>query len=184
MTDEVEGKGGWKQQFRREIIEYWINFVYLAVFFGVFTWYRRLILAQYGISYLHYGIAFIEALILAKVIIVGDALKLGRRFSNRPLIYSTLHKAVVFTIWVGFFNLIERTIGGLFEGKSLEHGLHEISAEGWDTLLARCLVTFVAFIPFFAFRELGRVLGEGKLIVLFFRSTGPASVAPSDDPTL
>ncbi|MBP1598046.1 MAG: hypothetical protein H6Q05_3423 [Acidobacteria bacterium] len=30
-------------------------------------------------------------------------------------------------------------------------------------------VTFDAFIPFFAFRELGRVLGEGKIRTLFFR---------------
>jgi len=36
-------------------------------------------------------------------------------------------------------------------------------------LLARCLITFVAFIPFFAFKELGRVLGEDKIRTLFFR---------------
>jgi hypothetical protein len=30
-------------------------------------------------------------------------------------------------------------------------------------------VIFVAFVPFFAFRELGRVLGEGKIWALFFR---------------
>jgi hypothetical protein len=35
--------------------------------------------------------------------------------------------------------------------------------------LARSMVTFVAFIPFFAFAKLGFVLGEGKLDKLFFR---------------
>jgi len=34
--------------------------------------------------------------------------------------------------------------------------------------LARCLVTFVAFISFLAFKELGRVLGEDKMRTLFF----------------
>ena len=37
------------------------------------------------------------------------------------------------------------------------------------TPITGCLVIFVAFIPFFAFRELGRVLGEGKIRTLFFR---------------
>jgi hypothetical protein len=31
------------------------------------------------------------------------------------------------------------------------------------------LIVFVAFIPFFAFKELGRVLGEDKIWTLFFR---------------
>jgi hypothetical protein len=50
MTD-VSGEGtGWKQKVAHEMIEYSMNFVYLAFLFGVFTWYRRLILAEYHIS--------------------------------------------------------------------------------------------------------------------------------------
>jgi hypothetical protein len=36
-------------------------------------------------------------------------------------------------------------------------------------LLANVLVMFVAFIPFFAFKELGRVLRKGRVWELFFR---------------
>ena len=41
------------------------------------------------------------------------------------------------------------------------------NAEYWDELLARTLVVLVAFVPFFAFGEIARVLGEGKLSELF-----------------
>jgi hypothetical protein len=41
--------------------------------------------------------------------------------------------------------------------------------KGYHEVLAGSMVVFVAFIPFFAFRELGRVLGEGKIRTLFFR---------------
>jgi hypothetical protein len=34
------------------------------------------------------------------------------------------------------------------------------------------LVTFVAFIPFFAFKDLGRMLGEGKIRTLFSGKSG------------
>jgi hypothetical protein len=37
-------------------------------------------------------------------------------------------------------------------------------------LLAGVLVIFVALIPFFGVKELGRVLGEEKIRALFFRS--------------
>ena len=68
------------------MLEYGIVFVYLATFFGVFTWYRRLILAEYHITYLHYWLAVIEAFILAKVIVVGTALRIGRRFEGKTLV--------------------------------------------------------------------------------------------------
>ncbi len=167
MAEQVEKKAGWKEKALREIVEYWSAFSYLALFFGSFTWYRRLILAQYEISYFHYGSAVVEALVLAKVILVGDALKLGRRLEDRPLIYSTLNKAVIFTLWVGVFSVVEFAVEGWIDGKGLDQILNAMRSENVDELLAKCLVTFVSFIPFFAFRELERVLGEGTLKSLF-----------------
>ena len=158
----------WKQAVRRELVEYWINFAYLAVFFGVFTWYRRLILAEYEIGYYHYGVALIEALILAKVVLLGGAFKLSRHSEDRPLIFATLRNAAVFTVWVGLFEIVEHTLGGVLKGKGLDHGLHYLAHQGRDALLAKCLVTFVAFLPYFAFGELAHLLGEGKLMALFF----------------
>jgi len=164
-----QGKPSWKKRIVHELITYGTNFLYLAVFLGAFAWYRRFILAEYDISYLNYGAAIVEALILAKVIMVGDLLGLGRGFENRPLVYPTLYKAIVFSCFVGLFAILEHVIGGLFHGKGAVGGLAELLGEGKYELIARCLITFLAFIPFFAFRELRTVLGEGKLHNLFFR---------------
>lgn len=67
------------------------------------------------------------------------------------------------------FHVLEYMVGGLLRGKGLIGGIEEITSRGKYELLARCMVVFFAFIPFFAFRELGRVLGEGKLRKLFFQ---------------
>jgi hypothetical protein len=168
MNSEKKGTG-WKQSLVREMIEYSINFSYLAVFFGVFAWYRRLVLTEYHISYLDYGAALFEALVLAKVIMLGDILHLGMKLEDKPLIMPALYKAVVFTVWVGFFDLFEHTIEGLLRGKGLAGGFDELMTTGWHELLARCLVIFFAFIPFFAFKELGRILGENSIRELYFR---------------
>jgi hypothetical protein len=107
-------------------------------------------------------------LILAKVIWLGDFLGLGRGLETRPLIYPTLYKATVFSGLVELFEVLEHMVGGVLHGKGVAGGLHTLWSEGKFELLARCLVTFLAFIPFFAFRELEDVLGRGRLRGLFF----------------
>jgi hypothetical protein len=44
----------------------------------------------------------------------------------------------------------------------------------FDDLLARSVIIFLSFIPFLAFRELGRVMGPEKLRDVFFRTGEPS----------
>ena len=60
-----------KEKIFHEMVEYWINVAYLAVVFAAFTQYRRFLLAAHDITYTNYWVALIEALILAKVIMIG-----------------------------------------------------------------------------------------------------------------
>jgi hypothetical protein len=141
----------------------------LAFFLVAFIWYRRLILDEYQVGYTHYWFPVMEAAVLAKVIMVGDLLRLGRGLEDKPLIVPTLYRTVVFSVWVGVFSLLEATVRGLLRGQGLMGGFEEIVSKGRYELLAWCVVTLVAFIPFFAFKELGRVLGESRLRALFWR---------------
>src|SRR5262245_55174788 len=155
------------------MVEYYLNFMYLAFFLVAFTWYRRLILAEYDIQFLEYWVPLIEAAVLAKVIIVGDLLGLGRGLENKPLIWPTFYRTVMFSVWVGVFSVLEETVRGLLHGQGLMGGVAELASKGRYELLAKCLVIFCAFIPIFAFKELERVLGEGKLRGLFYQSQAP-----------
>jgi hypothetical protein len=165
----LDKKKNIKKKIVHEITEYWINVAYLTLVFASFTQYRRLVLAAHDITYTNYWVAVIEALVLAKVVMIGDVLHLGRRLEHKPLIYSTLLKTIVFTIFVGAFTLIEHVIKGLWKGEAFVEQFGNFLGKGYHEVLAGCMVVFVAFIPFFAFRELGRVLGEGKIRTLFFR---------------
>lgn len=169
MNSPDKKKGNIKEKIFHEMAEYWIIVIYLTLVFAAFTQYRRLVLAVHDITYTNYGVAVIEALILAKVVMIGDVLRLSRGLEQKPLIYPTLYKTVVFTIFCGIFTVIEHGIKGLWRGEGLAGGLFELFGKGHHELLANSLVVFAAFIPFFAFRELGRVLGEGKIMSLFFR---------------
>ena len=159
----------WKQKIVHELIEYWINFVYLAFVFIAFTSYRRLIMAEYHVIYLNYGIAMIEAAVLAKIILLGEAARIGRKYENKPLIIPALHKTVLFGIWVIGFKVLEHMIRGLIRGKGLAGGFNDLISKDIYEILANALVIISALIPFFAIKELGRILGRDKLTAMFFR---------------
>ena len=151
-----------------EMIAYWINVAYHTIFFSVFTSYRRIILAGYNISYDNWGISLIKALVLGKVIMVGSMLRFGQSLESKPLILPTLYKTFAFTLWIIAFTAAESAVRGFLAGKGLEGALDHLLIEGTNEFFAKCLVVFCAFIPFFAFKELGRVLGKGKIWDLFF----------------
>ena len=159
---------GWKRKVVDEMVEYYLNFVYLAFFLVAFAWYRRLILAEYDILYLNYWVPLVEAAVLAKVIMVGDMLRFGRGLERKPLLFPTLFRTVLFSVYVGVFSVLERTARGLLHGKGLTAGLADLASKGRNELLAECVVIFCAFVPFFAFKELEGVLGKDKLRDLFW----------------
>jgi len=158
-----------KTMILHEVSEYGMNVCYLALAFASFIQYRRLILAAHDITYTNYWVAVINALILAKVIMIGSVFRLGRGLEQKPLIYPTVYKAVVFTLFCGLFALIEHAIKGLWQGEGFMGGLAELFGKGAHELLANSLVVLVAFIPYFGVKELGRVLGEDKIRALFFQ---------------
>jgi hypothetical protein len=157
-----------KEKAVEEFRMFWAIAIYLALMFSVFTWYRRFILSESGIGYFHYGAAVIEALILAKVILIGQALGLGKRYEGAPLVWSVLFKAVVFALFVALFSILEHLIEGVVHRETWDKLVHGLIRAGREEIFARTLMVLVTFIPFFAFCEIDRVLGSGKLFELFF----------------
>ncbi len=174
MDSPGEKSEGWKARLRDEFVEYGLNVIYLTIVFASFTEYRRLILADHSIMYTNYGVAVIQALILGKIIMIGGMARLGRGLEAKPLIYPTIYKSIVFIAFIVVFKAAEHTIRGLIEGAGLMGGLRELADKGIDELLGNCLVVFVALFPFFAVKELERVLGQKRIWSLFFiRSSEP-----------
>jgi uncharacterized membrane protein YczE len=158
-----------KEKAIEEFKMFWVIAAYLAVMLSAFAWYRRFALSEAGISYFHYWAAAIEALILAKVILIGQALGLGKRFEDSRLILSALFKALVFGVFIAIFSVLEHVIEGLVHRESWDEIAHGLLSAGRDETLARTVMAIVTLIPFFAFWEIDRVLSDHKLFNLFFR---------------
>jgi len=171
MTTHNETKSApkrWKQILVHEMFEYFFNFALLSFFLVAFAWYRRLILAEYHIQYLGYWVPLIEAAILAKVIMIGDVLHLGRRFRNWPLAVPTIYRTALFSILVVLFTFAEHILGALIHGKTVSDGIAEIASKGVNAILATYILIIAAFLPFFAMREIERAFGAEKIRAMFF----------------
>ncbi len=168
----ADTKAGIRERFIHEMKRYLIVVIFLFFFFASFATYRRFILASYEIDYIDYGWALIKALVLGKVILIGELLHLGERFHDRPLIVSTFWKTLVFGLLIAAFGILERLLGAFIHHRPLAEEFSLSGPDGYE-LLARIPLQVVALIPLFAFRELGRVIGEDRLEALFLR--GPAA---------
>lgn len=166
--------GGLKKRLIHEVDLFLLYTLFFALFFALFGTYKRLILGEYAISYVHYGYSLVEAAILSKVILLGESFKLGQRFDGecdeKPLIYPVAYKTVLFSVFAFIFAIVEHFVMGFFEGKTSQVVYNELISKGLDQILATLLVmTFVIFI-FFSFLELCHFFGPQKIYTLFFKT--------------
>ncbi len=176
MNAEDSKKASLKQKAVHELEEMLAIFLYLGFFFCAISTYSMLLLDRFQVSYFTYGAALINALVVAKVILIGEYAKLGKKHEAKPLFQSALYKSFLYGLLVFAFHVVEEIIKQLVHGEDLARASRHIRV---DELLARSLVVFCTFLPFFAFRELRRVMGDESFKDLFFR-TGQA--AKSDLP--
>jgi hypothetical protein len=58
----------------------------------------------------HLAPAMLKALVFAKFVLIGEHLKLGKRFEDRPLIWPILIKAALFSVVLVGFDCLEAVI--------------------------------------------------------------------------
>jgi hypothetical protein len=165
-----------KQKVVHEFEELAGIFLYLAFFFCALATYSMLLLDKYDVSYFTYGFALLNALVISKVILIGEYAHLGRSHESKPVFVVTIYKAILFGLLVFAFHLVEELIKRLIHGESMASASHNIRI---DDLLARSVVIFCTFIPLFGFRELRRVLGEKKFNDLMFHRAAAETELPS-----
>ena len=142
--------------------------LYLWVFFAVLSLHKTAVLAHHHVDYAEQSFALINALVLAKVMLVADDLHLGSRFKDRPLIYSVLWSSLVFSMILIGFHIVEHGAIALLHGRPFADGLTDLGAGNVRGVITFAAIGFVALIPFFALRDLARVLGSDALWQLVF----------------
>jgi hypothetical protein len=137
--------------------------LYLWVFLAALHLHKTAILQENHMNYEVQGFAIVNALVLAKIMLIADGLKLGARFDDRPLIYSVLYASLLFAVVLVVFHIAEGAALALVHGKPVAESLADFGAGDLRGVLSFGAIAFVALTPFFLFRGIARALGEDQL---------------------
>jgi len=158
-----EEKPGWKKRSLDELRTLSITVMYIWVLLSVFTLHREIILANYHINYsAKFGFAFINAVILAKFMWLGEILHAEKKAAGKALLYSMLWNSALFTVILMVCHLLEEALVKVWHGQSFAASFSETVADPRE-IFAPMLLMFVVLIPFFFAKGLIEILGKDEI---------------------
>jgi hypothetical protein len=159
-----------KQRAYHELKKFLLISLYLWIFFGLFILYKSIILSEEHIDFVAHGVAIINALALGKIMLIAEEINPDKGMNHAPLIYPTLWKSAIYTAILAVFKILEDAAIGHIRGKSFHDSIGELGGSSLHGMIILSGILFVILIPLVAIGEMQRVLGEGRLGEIFFRS--------------
>jgi hypothetical protein len=159
-----------------ELIKFLILFAYLWIIFLVFFVHEWIVLAHNHIGFRFYGLAAINSLVLAKIMLIAEDMRFTKVFERGSLVSPIAYKSALFSVLLISAYLLEEVVVGAFRGKVVAESFPRIGdGTAWG-ILAVAFILCLALVPFFAFREMARVMGPANFRALIFK--GAANVEP------
>lgn len=165
-------KPGVKQRLGHELREYATLSAYLYVALGAVLLYKAALLGEHRFGAVPYGTAVLKALVLAKFMMLGQAAGLERRLARHSLPVAVLGNASAFLLLLAGFTVVEEVVIGLIHHENLRNVLTEHLLGRLGEIGASLLLMWLILLPYFALRQLARVLGSAAWRRLFTAAPG------------
>jgi hypothetical protein len=156
--------------------------LYCWVAVSLFDIHKLIILrTQHLESALHFklGLNLLNAIVLGKVILLGNTLHFAERFKNRALIYPILFKSACFAVLLVCFEIVEGGVIGMLHGKTVAQSIPQMGGGGLEGKALAAVMLFVTLIPLFMSTEIRRALGEAEFHSLMFKDRPTAAASQS-----
>lgn len=144
----------------------WI-FIYLWVLLGLFAVHKSIVLNEPHLFY-DEGFAFINAWLLAKIMLVAEEFHLADNLKHKPLIYPIVFRSAAFSLILIAFYFFEEILVGMWRGKTFAASIPALGGGSLEGIFVVGMIMLVALTPFFALREIARDVGDDKLYEQFF----------------
>jgi hypothetical protein len=154
----------------REFLEILPPTIFFLLGFNLIVLTTNLILADYGAQVASFIIATTSALVVAKAVLVANAMPAIRRYDRAPLIRPILFKTVFYWAAVFIVRLLEHWIRYRFGGDYTFGGFvpHVVANFSWDRFIAIQVWIFVLFLVYVTASEFNRLFGHGELSRILF----------------
>lgn len=143
--------------------------LYFFVAFNLISLTTDLLVHDYWFRLSSFVLASTTALVVGKVVLVVDKVRLIDKFRGAPLIQPILYKTIFYSLVVLIVRFLEKLVhfaldtggfGGSFQA--------EVEAFSWHRFVAVHLWIFICFLIYVTASELNALVGDGQLKRLFF----------------
>ena len=126
----VPGRPGLKERAVEEGRRFLVMFLYLWALFALFALHERMVLREVGADLPMQGFAFVNALVLAKVMLLAENLNFASWLRDRPLIWPILHQSFAFALLFIAVHYLEHMGLGWLHGESWRASVPAIAPAG------------------------------------------------------
>jgi hypothetical protein len=123
------------------------------------------------------GLNLVNAIVLGKIVLIGDSLHLGEQLKDKALIYRILFRSAVFAVLLLCFEIVEEVVIGMFHGRTVAQSIPQWGGGGPEGKALAAAMVFLTLIPLFAFMEIRRALGDAQFHALLFENRTTARAA-------
>ncbi len=144
--------------------------LFFFICFSLFVILKKLFLAEYQIEYYGFLTAAFGGLVLGKVVLIFDKLKLTKQLDHLACIYRVFFRSFIYLFGYISFTFLEHAVLGLFHSQriwiSCVHNAENLTSIQGLISLALLFITFLIFNFFWVIRS---YLGPKTLTALFFK---------------
>ena len=143
--------------------------VFFFVAFLVISFTTALMVRKHGITITTLSAVAFGALVVGKVVLVIDNLPFVNAFRDRPLIYNTLWKTLIYSLGGFAFRVMEELVPFIMTYGNMATGFAHFRNElDWPRFWAVQIWVVLLFFFFAVVREFVRALGHDRVRQMFF----------------
>jgi hypothetical protein len=155
-----------KDRARHELRSYVVITVYIWTILSLLRLHETLLADSYHVGLQAHGFAIVTALILGKVVLIAEALRVGERAAEHVPALAILIKSVFFAVAILLFHATEHIVTELWHGAELNSDLLMVDlAQARRSLIMAAIMT-IALMPYFLIMEIERRTGEADLLLM------------------
>jgi hypothetical protein len=154
--------------------------VFFFIALHIIGFVRKLMVEGTGLPVSSSAQIAVAALILGKAVLLADLWPAINRFPDRPLVYNIIWKTAIYFGVASVIHYLERLLDFATEAGGIAAANQKLLAQiVWPHFLAIEIVLLVVVFNYCVIRELGRALGEERLMRLFFTARLGGAAPPA-----
>ncbi len=143
--------------------------LYFFIAFNLVVFTTNLLTHDYWFNLTGFMLASTTALIVGKVVLIVDKVRIIDKFRGAPLIQPILYKTVFYGIVVTIVRFLERILHFVFDPRGFDAAAEAALLDfSWHRFVAVQVWIFVCFLLYVTASELNALVGDGQLRRLFF----------------